>query len=56
MHALLTLKEIGKKLAESIYQIKDILPQTEIYFIEKSGHFPDYEKPKELFRILREVL
>lgn len=42
--------------AESIYQIKDILPQTEIYFIEKSGHFPDYEKPKELFRILREVL
>jgi proline iminopeptidase len=42
--------------AESIYQIKDILPQTEIYFIEKSGHFPDYEKPTELFRILREVL
>lgn len=42
--------------AESIYQIKEILPQTRIFFIERSGHFPDYEKPKELFRILRGVL
>jgi proline iminopeptidase len=42
--------------AESIFQIKEILPQTRIFFIERSGHFPDYEKPKELFKILREVL
>jgi proline iminopeptidase len=42
--------------AESIYQIKDLLPQANIYFIEKSGHFPDYEKPQELFNLLRRVL
>lgn len=42
--------------AESVYQIKEILPQTNIIFIERSGHFPDYEKPKEFFEILREVL
>lgn len=42
--------------AESVYEIKEILPQTNIIFIERSGHFPDYEKPKEFFKILREVL
>lgn len=42
--------------AESIYQIKELLPQTKIYFIERSGHFPDYEKPNELFKILRQIL
>ena len=42
--------------SESIYQIKDLLPQTDIYFIERCGHFPDYEKPKELFEILRQIL
>lgn len=42
--------------AESIYQIRDLLPQTEIFFIERCGHFPDYEKPKELFEILRQIL
>ena len=42
--------------AESIYQIKELLPQTKIYFIEKSGHFPDYEKPNELFKILKQIL
>ena len=42
--------------AEAIYQIKELLPQTNIYFIEKCGHFPDYEKPKEFFKILREAL
>ena len=42
--------------AESIYQLKEILPQTKIFFIERSGHFPDYEKPKELFEILRQIL
>jgi len=42
--------------AESIYQIKELLPQTKIFFIERSGHFPDYEKPKELFKFLRQIL
>jgi len=42
--------------AESVYQIKEILPQTKIIFIERSGHFPDYEKPKELFKTLRQIL
>jgi len=42
--------------AESVYQIKEVLPQTNIIFIERSGHFPDYEKPQEFFKILRGVL
>lgn len=41
---------------EAIYQIKVILPQAKIFRIEKCGHFPDYEKPEEFFKILREVL
>jgi pimeloyl-ACP methyl ester carboxylesterase len=41
---------------ETVYQIKSLIPQTEIRTIEKSGHFPDYEKPNELFKILRQVL
>lgn len=42
--------------AEEIYRIKEILPQTKILIIEKCGHFPDYEKPIELFAKLRKVL
>ena len=42
--------------AEEIYRIKEILLQTKILIIEKCGHFPDYEKPIELFAKLREVL
>ncbi len=42
--------------AEDIYRIKEILPQTKILIIEKCGHFPDYEKPIELFAKLRKVL
>jgi proline iminopeptidase len=41
---------------ETVYQIKNLLPQTKILTIERCGHFPDYEKPKELFSILRQVL
>ena len=41
---------------ETVYQIKSLIPQTVIRTIEKSGHFPDYEKPNELFKILRQVL
>jgi proline iminopeptidase len=42
--------------AETICQIKELLPQTRISTIERCGHFPDYEKPSELFKILRGVL
>ena len=42
--------------AESIYMIKEILPQSKIINIEKCGHFPDYEKPAEFFSILRKIL
>ena len=41
---------------EAVYQIKEVLLQTKIYRIEKCGHFPDYERPEELFRILGQVL
>lgn len=41
---------------EMIYQIKSLLPQANIVTIERCGHFPDYEKPKEFFKILRQVL
>ncbi len=42
--------------AESIYEIKEVIPKSKFFFIEKCGHLPDLEKPAELFRILREVL
>ena len=42
--------------AESIFQIKEVIPQTRIFFIEKCGHLTDLEKPAELFRILGKVL
>jgi len=42
--------------AESIFQIKELLPQAKVFYIERSGHFPDYEKPEELFKILRQAL
>lgn len=42
--------------AEIIMKIKDSLPQTKIYFIEKCGHLADLERPEELFELLRNVL
>ncbi|MEJ7912797.1 MAG: hypothetical protein WKF70_06565 [Chitinophagaceae bacterium] len=41
---------------EMSYQIKDVLPQTKFIVIEQCGHFPDMEKPKEFFPILRQSL
>ena len=41
---------------ETVYQIKNLLPQTEILTIEKCGHFPDYEKPAEFFKLLNSIL
>ncbi len=42
--------------AEAIYQIKELLPQTEIITIERCGHFPHLEQPYKFYKILREVL
>lgn len=42
--------------SEAIYQIKEILPQTRIFTIERCGHFPHLEQPKKFYKILREVL
>ena len=41
---------------EMSYQIKNVLPQTKFIVIEQCGHFPDMEKPKEFFPILRQSL
>jgi len=43
-------------IAEAIYQIKELLPQTEIITIERCGHFLDLEQPNEFYKILREVM
>lgn len=41
---------------EAISQIKELLPQSKIYTIERCGHFPDLEQPEKFFKILKEVL
>jgi len=42
--------------AEAMYQLKEVVPQTKIYTIERCGHFPHYEQPHEFFRLLRKAL
>jgi proline iminopeptidase len=42
--------------AETAFQVQSILPQTKIHIIERCGHFPDLEKPGELYRLLRKAL
>lgn len=41
--------------AEVVYLIKDLLPQSKIYYIEKCGHLVSWEQPEEFFKILRDV-
>ena len=41
---------------EAIFQLKELMPQTRVVFIEKCGHFPHLEQPNEFFKILREAL
>lgn len=43
-------------IAEVAYQIKELLPQTEIITIERCGHFIPWEQPNEFYKILREVM
>lgn len=38
------------------YKIKELLPQSKMIMIDKCGHFPDWEKPSELYNIIRRVL
>lgn len=40
----------------TFYKIKAFLPQTEIHWIEKSGHFPWLEQPKEFSSLLTKLL
>jgi len=39
--------------ASVVYEIRDAMPQLELRFIEKSGHFPWLEQPEETWRVLR---
>ena len=41
---------------QTSYQIKEILPQTKIIFIEKCGHLPGIERPDVFYGILKEAL
>lgn len=38
------------------YQIKELIPQTVIIFIEKCGHLPGFERPDVFYKLLREAL
>jgi proline iminopeptidase len=42
--------------ASVVYEIRDAMPQLELRFIEKSGHFPWLEQPEETFSVLRAFL
>ena len=42
--------------AEAVFQVKESLPQTEILYIERCGHFPGLEQPNTFFSILKEIL
>lgn len=41
---------------QSIYIIKEILPQTNIVYIEKCGHFPGLERPDVFFKTIKSAL
>ncbi|TKG88372.1 alpha/beta hydrolase [Puteibacter caeruleilacunae] len=41
---------------QTSYLIKELIPQAEIVFIEKCGHFPAMERPDVFFKIMKEVL
>ena len=41
---------------EAIFQLKELMPQTRVMFIERCGHFPHLEQPQEFFKLLREAL
>ena len=41
---------------EILLRIKEALPQTKIFYLEKCGHLADLEKPKELFALIRSIL
>jgi len=42
--------------AEAAFDILKAVPQTELYPIEKSGHFPFWEQPEQFYKTLEKVL
>jgi pimeloyl-ACP methyl ester carboxylesterase len=38
------------------YEIKQLIPQATIFWINRSGHFPMYEQPEEFYKALETVL
>jgi proline iminopeptidase len=43
-------------LAFDTYELKILLPSTQVFWIQKSGHFPMYEQPDNFYKILNEIL
>ena len=42
--------------ASVVYEIRESMPQLELRFVEKCGHFPWLEQPEATFRVLRAFL
>lgn len=42
--------------ASVVYEIREVMPQLELRFLEKCGHFPWIEQPEDTFRVLRAFL
>lgn len=43
-------------LAFDTYELKLSRPETQVYWIQKSGHFVMYEQPESFYRILNEIM
>jgi proline iminopeptidase len=43
-------------LAFDTYELKIRLPATQVFWIQKSGHFPMYEQPDRFYKILNEIM
>jgi proline iminopeptidase len=38
------------------YELKIALPKTQLFWIQKSGHFPMYEQPDNFYKVLDEIM
>lgn len=43
-------------LADNTYELKILRPSVQINWIEESGHFPMFEKPKEFYKLLFKII
>jgi len=43
-------------LAFDTYELKILLPATQLFWIQKSGHFPMYEQPDNFYKALNEIM